>query len=188
MTQPTLFLDSGADFSANKMHRYALWRVWDADKPAIMFIGLNPSRADEVKNDNTISKCIKFAQDFGYGRMYFLNLYSFRTPYVKRDKNFLKHLQTDGEKFEPLVENLDIAVGPAYLQYFIRYATISEKIVCCWGSWPFIEWQQLNVMLYISKLEKTPWCFGVNNNGSPKHPLYLKGTTKLMKYDNFHHS
>jgi sec-independent protein translocase protein TatC len=32
-----------------------------------MFIGLNPSTADEVKNDPTVRRCINFAITWGYG-------------------------------------------------------------------------------------------------------------------------
>jgi hypothetical protein len=48
------FSKSGAVFSDCRKFRYALWRMWDGDKPLVMIIGLNPSTADEKVNDPTI--------------------------------------------------------------------------------------------------------------------------------------
>ena len=48
------FSKSGAVFSDCRKFRYALWRMWDEDKPLVMIIGLNPSTADEKVNDPTI--------------------------------------------------------------------------------------------------------------------------------------
>ena len=67
--QSTLFplLKSDAVFSPDRLHRYGLWRIWDDDLPKVLFIGLNPSTADELKNDPTIRRCIGYAKDWGYG-------------------------------------------------------------------------------------------------------------------------
>ena len=51
--------ESGALFSRDKKYRYALWRVWDFDSPSVMFIGLNPSTANEKVNDPTILRLLK---------------------------------------------------------------------------------------------------------------------------------
>ncbi|QBE68839.1 protein of unknown function DUF1643 [Synechococcus sp. WH 8101] len=41
---------SDAIFSDCRTYRYALWRLWDDSRPCAMFIGLNPSSADEAIN------------------------------------------------------------------------------------------------------------------------------------------
>ncbi len=46
-----------------------------------MFIGLNPSTADEVEDDRTISRCISYAKQWGYGGIIMANLFAYRTPY-----------------------------------------------------------------------------------------------------------
>lgn len=43
-----------------------------------MFIGLNPSTADESKDDPTIRRCIRFAKDWGYGGLLMMNAFAFR--------------------------------------------------------------------------------------------------------------
>ncbi len=47
-------LNSGALFSDDRVYRYALWRTWSPSQPSVMFIGLNPSTADESQDDPTI--------------------------------------------------------------------------------------------------------------------------------------
>jgi hypothetical protein len=47
----TAFRGTGARFSADRLYRYALWRVWDADRGLCNFLMLNPSTADETIDD-----------------------------------------------------------------------------------------------------------------------------------------
>lgn len=56
---------SNAEFNKDRTHRYALQRKWGKGERHILFIGLNPSRADETFNDPTITRCINFAKDWG---------------------------------------------------------------------------------------------------------------------------
>ena len=81
-TVPTLFLmKSGAELSEDqdRKYRYALWRIWDENKPYVLFIGLNPSTADETKDDPTVRRCIGFTQSWKkYGGVYLANLFAYR--------------------------------------------------------------------------------------------------------------
>lgn len=147
---------SNAIMSPDDKHRYMLSRVWDDTKGIVMFIGLNPSRADDKYNDPTITRCINFAKSWGFGGMFFANLYSFRTPYPN-----------------VLIENINDAVGVLCDMYLLDMIMCSDKIVCCWGSWNFIQEREKKVLSMI----KSPYCFGLNKDGHPKHPLYLKSTS-----------
>lgn len=169
--------NSGAIISDDRKHRYSLWRFWD-DKPKVLFIGVNPSRADAVRTDNTISKCINFTKKWGFGGLYFANLFSFRTPYVYRRQLETASIIPGDEKWEPLVENLNHAcneITDMYLQQMIHDSAI---VVCAWGSWPFIEDRAKKVLEMIDE----PTCFGINQDGHPKHPLYLKSSTDIIPY------
>ena len=68
--------ESGAEFSPDRKYRYALWRIWDKSNPLIMFIGLNPSKANELKDDPTIRRVRRFAFDWGYGGVYMINYFN----------------------------------------------------------------------------------------------------------------
>nr|WP_252726063.1 DUF1643 domain-containing protein [Acinetobacter indicus] len=58
-------MEKGAEISECSKYRYSLWRIWDKDKPIFTFIGLNPSTADHVQDDPTITRCINFAKSWG---------------------------------------------------------------------------------------------------------------------------
>ena len=69
-----------AELSNCRNYRYALWRTWDDEKGKAMFIGLNPSTADEIEDDRTIKRCISYAKQWGYGGIIMGNLFAYRTP------------------------------------------------------------------------------------------------------------
>ena len=54
-----------AVLSEDRKYRYLLSRNWDDTKPTVLFIGLNPSTADEKEDDPTINKCISYAKSWG---------------------------------------------------------------------------------------------------------------------------
>ena len=97
-----------AEFSPDRIYRYALYRTWDETKPRVMFIGLNPSTADESKDDPTIRRCKNYAFDWGYGGLIMANLFALRATKPKimkehalpigRDNNYwLESLARDAE-------------------------------------------------------------------------------------------
>lgn len=69
---------SGANISPCSKYRYRLWRIWDDDKPKVLFVMHNPSIADGFNNDPTIIRCINFANSWGYGGIYVGNLFPYR--------------------------------------------------------------------------------------------------------------
>ena len=66
-----------AQFSSCRKYRYVLERKWDNALPNVLFIGLNPSRADENSDDPTIRRCINFAKTWGFGGFHIVNLFAF---------------------------------------------------------------------------------------------------------------
>src|SRR3546814_20552269 len=54
---PDLFMHRGATFSACRRYRYRLWRRW-ADGPTAALIAMNPSTADEMRNDPTSERFV----------------------------------------------------------------------------------------------------------------------------------
>lgn len=176
-----LFAQTG-DAIIEGIHRYMLSRIWEHDKPKILFIGVNPSKADAIHNDPTIVRCINFARSWGYGGMYMGNLFSYRTPYVSRKQMELVPSFEKEEikiaKWEPLLEHLHEAANEKTDLHLRLMIEDSEKVVAAWGSWKFTEARVIRVLEMISN----PYCFGTNKDGSPKHPLYLSGKTQLVSF------
>src|SRR5207237_5457574 len=69
---------SGASFSRDRRYRYRLWRRWDAARPVVAFVMVNPSTADAGRDDPTIRRCIGFARSWGYGRLEVVDLFAYR--------------------------------------------------------------------------------------------------------------
>jgi hypothetical protein len=165
-------MNTDAIISECQKHRYMLLRQWNEKKPLVMFIGLNPSKADKTKNDRTISRCMRFAYDWGYGGIYFANLFSYRTPYVKKVPEKYKDV------YEPLLKVLPEAYNDQTNFWLLEMIKNSEKVICAWGSWNFIGARRTEVLSFIDNR----YCLGINNDGEPKHPLYLLSTTKPIEY------
>lgn len=151
-------MDTGAIFSPDRTYRYMLWRQWDASLPKCTFIGLNPSTADERVDDPTIRRCIRFARDWGYGRMQMLNIFAYRAT-------------------DPLVMRLaEDPVGPDNDQWLAKAATVSAMNVAAWGIHGKYRDRQRYVGLLLSGLDI--YCLGTTRSGCPRHPLYMRAATQ----------
>lgn len=154
---------SGAVFDQHRAYRFILWRYWD-EKPRVLFIGLNPSTANEIQNDPTIRRCAGFAEKWGYGGMYFCNLYSYvsTNPRALSDK-----------------EAIHSANNPA-----IAMATkLVVLTVVAWGDGVELVENGSLVAENVKNIISAPMCFGLTQKGNPKHPLYLSGEAELVDYD-----
>ena len=148
---------AGAQFSKCRKYRYALWRTWQEGDGHVTFIGLNPSMADETKDDPTIRRCIGFAKSWGFGGINMLNLFAFAAT----DPNVLK--------------KVDDPVGDQNDSFLMRYCDAAGLNVACWGTrGAFMErGKKVIELLGAESLS----CFGLTSGGHPKHPLYLKKET-----------
>ena len=150
------FSKSGAVFSDCRMYRYALWRMWDGDKPLVMIIGLNPSTADEKVNDPTIIRCISFASSWGYGGVCVTNLFGFRATSPTQLK----------AHHDPIGKEND-----AWVHEMAKGAAIT---VAAWGNHGKFLNRSLELLPSLEQLH----CIKMNKSGEPAHPLYLKAELK----------
>lgn len=77
LVEPTL--GKGAVVSPCGLYRFLLWRVWNLDRPRMLFIGINPSTADARVDDATVRRCIGFATREKCGGVELVNLFAFRS-------------------------------------------------------------------------------------------------------------
>lgn len=68
---------ANAVFSPCRIYRYELWRRWGYGGYA-MFIGLNPSTADEIQDDPTVRRCIRYAKAWGFDALCMTNIFAYR--------------------------------------------------------------------------------------------------------------
>jgi hypothetical protein len=156
---------SGALFSdGNRKFRYALWRIWDRIEGTLLFVGLNPSTANELKDDPTIRRMIGFAKAFGFGGLYVANLFSI----VSADPRVLF--------FESSTEQ----PGGPNDRAIQEMRKLASTVVVGWGEWGQNAGKRPSAVLAL--LGEPVFCLKVNRSGEPCHPLYLPKDTKLVRY------
>ncbi len=72
---------SNASFSDNRQYRWWLHRQWTFGLGLLLFIGLNPSRADGERDDPTLRRLQAFAKSWGYQELLVVNLFARISPH-----------------------------------------------------------------------------------------------------------
>lgn len=155
-----LFIKKSADISSCKAYRYALYRTWDESKGYALFIGLNPSTADEVEDDPTIRRCMGFSRAWGYGGLVMVNLFAYRAT---EPSEMMKYASPIGEKNDGYLESLTIQAG---------------IIIAAWG----VHGQHMDRASDIMNRFHDLHCLGITKGGHPRHPLYVKGDMKPIPF------
>ena len=150
-----------AIFSTCQQYRYFLSRQISLTGGSILFIGLNPSTADHRYDDPTIRRLRGFTERNGFGSFGIVNLFAYRSA-------------------DPvLMKGFSDPVGPDNDAEILKAAKSADLIVAMWGNHGRHKKRHVEVMSLIVDLGIPIKCFGHNNNGTPKHPLYLKSNTEL---------
>lgn len=144
------------------VYRYHLSRVWDPDRPNMLFVMLNPSTADAEADDPTINRCISFAKREQCGGVEVVNLFAFRSPYPK---DLRTTLDPNGPENGKVLRR--------------KILTHDGPVVAAWGNERFAQETGKHVTEIFGDYML---CLGHNKNGSPKHPLYLAGDTALIEF------
>ena len=71
---------SDAAFSSDGLYRWWLRRRWQVGSDCLLFVGLNPSRADAGRDDPTLRRLMGFARLWGYSELVVLNLFGRVSP------------------------------------------------------------------------------------------------------------
>ena len=161
MKQIDLTTPKGAIFSEDGKYRYSLWRVWSRARQPLMFIGLNPSTANGIMDDPTITRLMVRADQAGFGGLLAGNLYALvsSSPEV---------LLNDGD-----------AVGGETDDYLQQMIAIAGAVLCAWGSFSAANKRASKVL----EMVPVPLCLGVNGDGHPRHPLYISYVVPMIRYN-----
>lgn len=166
--------DRGATLSEGRLYRYALWRDldWGDDrgyKGTVNWIMLNPSTADESKDDPTIRRCVGFARRWGYGSIVVTNLYGLRA--------------TDPRELRAH----PWPVGPLNDSRIRCHASLSDLVVVAWGNHGGKRAAEVLALLRglrepMHERARNPLCLGVTKLGQPVHPLRQPNDAKLVPF------
>ncbi len=156
-------------FSPCRTYRYQLRIIWDPKRKPKMFIGLNPSTADEEQDDPTVRRCINFAKDWGCGGLIMTNAFAFRST---DPRPMLKHIDPVGwentpEYLSKLAEECEGPPVAAWGKHANQVKTLISEAGFDIGRGEVL-WTDMD------KLD----CLAINLDGSPKHPLYLARSLK----------
>lgn len=155
--------------SGDRKYRYTLERWWGPGA-WVLWAMLNPSAADDQREDPTLHRCIHFARSWGYGGLVVVNLASFVSSHP--DDLFVEPNPIGGNNDKLIAETARKVVAAGGL------------LVAAWGC--SMRFDDLGppallgrdaAMLKLLTEAGNVHCLGFNANGSPKHPG-ARGTSR----------
>lgn len=159
---------SDAYLSSCEQYRYELRRIWDEEKPKVLFIMLNPSTADENIDDPTIRRCIGYAKEWNCGGILVGNLFAYRST---NPNGLLK---------------VDDPIGDDNIWHIKNLVSQSDIVVCAWGNSNIVKRLDKKIKYDyrpLTVIKNNLHCLELSNDGTPKHPLQLKKNLKLIDYE-----
>ena len=148
--------ESGAQFSPDRLYRYVLWRTWNESTLPLIFLMLNPSTADARHNDPTVERCEQRARRWGAGGLVVVNLFAYRS--------------TDPDELMKVAD----PVGPENDQAILAAAYSGGcELIAGWGNVGKLGGRADAVVRLLRRAHVRIHALAVNQDGSPKHPLYV---------------
>ena len=165
MIQNDLFAAVGdttriATFSPCRRWRYKLKINWKGGLPRLVVIMLNPSTADEVRNDPTIERVCRRAAMLGFGGVIILNAFAWRDT---KPENMKKSVDPVGEDNDLIIRNV---LGEA--------KAAGWTVLVGWGNHGSFRGRDKAVIAMAEEAGVQLHCLAVNEaTGQPQHPLYV---------------
>jgi hypothetical protein len=156
---------SVALYSDCEAYRYRLTRRWapdDTGPGTLAFIMLNPSTADERRNDPTIARCESRARALGYGGVDIVNLFALRAT---RPADLKRAAAPE---------------GPENRRVLRQAAEEAACIVAAWGVHGAHLGQEARVRDWLAGLALV--ALGETKAGHPRHPLYVPSAAPLRPW------
>ncbi len=178
-TQQRLYQGQNTTWSADRRYRYFLRRPWHEQvaqgfaepemsaegRPPIAFLLLNPSTADEVKDDPTVARCRRYAVAWGFGEVIVLNAFAYRATDPK-------DMRAQADPVGPDNDATLLATLPAV-------QALGGRLVCGWGNHGAHLGRSDQLRALLADFEGLR-CFPKTKAGEPGHPLYLRKDVALQ--------
>ena len=167
-------------FSECRNYRWILKRELLIGEKTVIFIGLNPSKANSVYNDRTLVRIINFCSRWNYKNIYVINLFGLisKSP-IKLSKSI-----------HPVGENNDL-ITLKVLEFWSK--NINCDLWLGWGDKGQLNGRDRTVLKLIKNFSnfksnennysKRVLCLGLSKKGNPRHPLYMPNQSFLGKFD-----
>ena len=149
-----------AVFSECQQYRYQLREIWDASRPLVLWLMMNPSVACIDHSDPTLRRTGSFARVWGYGGQLVGNVHAYRTT----DKSGLLAV--------------DDPVGPKNDRMILKMATEAEMVVLAYGQPPKALRARGAKVIALLRHHPRLCHLRLALDGTPMHPLYLPSTLR----------
>jgi hypothetical protein len=170
-------LTRSSSFSGDRRYRYRLGRRWGSG-PALPWIMLNPSAADDAGDDPTTRRVMSFSRSWGYGACDVVNLFAYRCA----DPAELR------AAVEPIGRRNVSAVRAAIVD---ASASGADRVVLGWGvhgqRWLAADGDVARRLRHVVASAAELWTqralcpvtLGTTAAGAPRHPLYVRSSSRL---------
>ena len=186
---------ANAAFSPCGNYRWWLRRQWQPQGPLLLFVGLNPSRADGQRDDPTLRRLVGFARQWGFGTLEVVNLFgriSASPSLLKRaadpmgPANDSWLLRAAQGCVGGVADGVDVVDGVGGVS-----GSSPAAIWLGWGNqgaWRGRDRQVLTLLrdtLASGNVPHPPQliCVGLTAAGQPRHPLYVASSTPPQRLD-----
>lgn len=150
-------------FDSTRRYRYSLFRDFSATpKSRLNVIGLNPSTADETRDDLTVTKCQRWAREWGYDGLVVTNIFALRSTNPKA------------------LAAVPDPVGLDCDWWLQVEAQRAAMVLCAWGDSGPGDWRPRQVSKLLAGLDLH--CFGTTASGQPRHPSRIAYDTPVVMY------
>ena len=150
-------------YSPCETYRYGLERRW-APGGTVLFVMLNPSTADALRNDPTIERCERRAGRLGYGSFGVVNLFGLRETSPAK----LKAAEAPEGR-----DNMAAIEGAV---------KACDHVLAAWGVHGAHRDQSDIVNARLREMGKPLFHLGLTKDGHPRHPLYISYDTPLIPW------
>ena len=166
-------------FSECRSYRWILKRELLCGKKTLVFIGLNPSKANSVYNDRTLTRIINFGSRWNYRNIYVINLFGL----ISKSPTQLS------KSFDPVGNKNDL-ITLKVLEFWKK--NINCDLWLGWGDSGKLYRRDIVVLKLIKNLSniksnknnhsKRVLTLGFSKKGSPRHPLYMSNESFLKPF------
>ena len=174
-----LISGSEARFSEDGQYRWSLTRRWGTGERTLLFVGLNPSRADGSRDDPTLRRLVGFSRHWGYDALVVVNLFARISP---SPAALLRCADPVGRWGDSVL-----------LQWCHRWAQSQDwDLWCGWGNGGCrLDRHQIVRSLLMPQLRlradrlaqwSGPLMLGLTRSGQPRHPLYASRALRLVPF------